>query len=163
MSNCYSYAQSCSLGPLPPRTPSRADPQVPREHKLGPCRHGKIGAFYFYADGSDDDPAFGFIEIEVSVQQVAASTVRLDIYCIADGYQTARGVGAQHPLKIAVMAGERRIGLVEWRFADVLCGHADPMTHSHDVTVKDGDFASIDQIILLATAGRSRPCDDGKV
>jgi hypothetical protein len=27
-------------------------------YELGPCSRGKIGAFYFYADGSRDDPAF---------------------------------------------------------------------------------------------------------
>ena len=67
MTNCDSYRQFCSLGPLPPRTPARADPQVPKDGKLGPCAHGKINSFYFYADGSEDDPAFGFCDIEVSV------------------------------------------------------------------------------------------------
>jgi hypothetical protein len=52
----------------------RPDPQVPKDYELGPCSHGKIGAFYFYADGSKDDPAFGFCEIGVSVQRVAEET-----------------------------------------------------------------------------------------
>ena len=106
LGQCYSYRQFCSLGPLPPRTPARPDPQVPKDRKLGPCSHGKIGAFYFYAEGSQDDPAFGFCEIELSLQRLAENKVRLELYCIADGYQSARGVGARHPLKIAVLAGE---------------------------------------------------------
>src|ERR1700756_1327295 len=91
MGSCYSYRQFCSLGPLPPRTPARPDPQVPKDRKLGPCSHGKIGAFYFYAEGSQDDPAFGFCEIELSLQRLAENKVRLELYCIADGYQSAWG------------------------------------------------------------------------
>jgi hypothetical protein len=58
MGSCYFYRQFCSLGPLPPRAPAQQDPQVPKDYELGPCSHGKIGAFYFYADGSKDDPPF---------------------------------------------------------------------------------------------------------
>src|SRR6202048_542552 len=89
---CYSYRQFCSLGPLPPRTPARPDPQVPRDRKLGSCVHGKIGAFYFYEKGSNDDPAFGFIDGELSVQDISTGKVRVELYCVADGYQTSRGV-----------------------------------------------------------------------
>ena len=117
MARCYSYRQFCSLGRLPPRTPARPDPQVPKDVKLGPCAHGKIGAFYFYAEGSQDDPAFGFCEIELSIQRVAENTIRLELYCIADGFQSARGVGAMHPLKIAVLAGETVLGKCELAFS----------------------------------------------
>jgi hypothetical protein len=158
LGSCYSYRQFCSLGPLPPRTPARPDPQVPKDHKLGPCTHGKIGAFYFYADGSRDDPAFGFCEIEVSVQRVAEQKVRLELYCIADGYQSARGVGARHPLKIAVIAKDRTLAVAEWHFSDVICGYADPMHFAVDLAIDDRIFAAIDRIELMKTQGESRPC-----
>lgn len=80
---------------------------MPKGYKLGPCSHGKVSAFYFYAEGSRDDPAFGFCEIELSVQRVARHRVRLELYCIADGYQSARGTGSTSLLKITVMAGEK--------------------------------------------------------
>jgi hypothetical protein len=144
---------------LPPRTPARPDPQVPRDRKLGVCAHGAIGAFYFYADGSRDDPAFGFCDIEVSVQRVAEGKVRLELYCIADGYQTARGVGSAHPLKIAVIAKETVLAVAEWHFPDVICGHADPMNFATDVDISDELFAQIDRIELQATTGESRPCN----
>src|SRR5262245_62176115 len=70
MGSCCSYRQFCSLGPLPPRTPARPDPQVAKDYELGPCSHGKPARSNFYADGSRDDPAFGFCEIEVSVQHM---------------------------------------------------------------------------------------------
>jgi len=102
---CYSYRQFCSLGPLPPRTPARPDPQVPRDRKLGPCLHGKIGSFYFYEKGSDNDAALGFFDVELSVQSIATGRVRVELYCVADGYQTSRGIGAGHPIRLAIMAG----------------------------------------------------------
>jgi hypothetical protein len=159
MGSCYSYRQFCSLGPLPPRTPARPDPQVPKDYKLGPSLHGKIGAFYFYADGSRDDPAFGFCEIELSVQRMAKDRGRLELYCIADGYQSARGVGGRHPLKIAVLAGERVVGTANWHFPDVICGHADPMHFAADLEINDGLFAAIDRVELVRTSGESELCE----
>jgi hypothetical protein len=131
---------------------------VPRDRELGACAHGVIGAFYFYAEGSRDDPAFGFCDIEVSVQRVADGKVRLELYCIADGYQSARGVGASHPLKIAAMAKERVLAVAEWHFPDVICGHADPMNFAIDLDIADERFAQIDRIELQATMGESRAC-----
>jgi hypothetical protein len=132
---------------------------VPKDRKLGKCAHGAIGAFYFYADGSDDDPAFGFCDIELSVQQIDQGTVRVELYCVADGYQSARGVGVDHPLKIAVLAGDRVLGIANWHFADVICGHADPMHFAADLKIDDTMFGLIDRIELQKTIGQSRPCE----
>jgi hypothetical protein len=132
---------------------------VPTDPKLGACAHGKIDAFYFYANGSDDDPAFGFCDIEVSVQRVGEGIVRIELYCIADGYQSARGVGTHHPLKIAVFAKDRLVGVTNWHFADVICGHADPMHFSANIEVDDGLFGAIDRIELQEAKGQSRPCE----
>lgn len=153
MGACYSYRQFCSLGPLPPRTPARPDPQVPRVSKLGPCLHGKIGAFYFYQEGSRDDPAFGFFDIELSVQSIGNDTLRVELYCVADGYQTARGIGRDHPVEISVLAAGQTVARAKWHFADVIAGHADPMNFSTDVTLKDANFAMIDSIALDKVAG----------
>ena len=158
MGACYSYRQFCSLGPLPPRTPARPDPQVPRDHKLGPSVHGMIGAFYFYAQDSRDDAAFGFFDIELSVQSITPTTTRVEVYCVADGYQTSRGVGAKHPLRVSVMAGAKTVGTVEWHFSDVICGHADPMNFSTDLELAGVSFAQIDSIALEKTEGLSAPC-----
>jgi hypothetical protein len=159
MASCYSYPVFCSLGPLPPRTPARSDPQVPADRSLGACAHGKIGAFYFFADGSDDDAAFGFCDIELSIQHVAQGIVRIELYCIADGYQSARGIGAVHPLKIAILAKDRILGVAQWHFADVICGHADPMHFSADIQIDSGMFGLIDRVELQKTEGWSRPCE----
>ena len=132
---------------------------MPRDRALGPCGHGAIGAFYFYDEGSRDDAAFGFCDIEVSVQHVGTGKVRLELYCIADGYQSARGVGVRHPLKIAVMAKDRILAVAAWHFADVICGHADPMNFATDVDIADELFAQIDRIELQKTTGESRPCE----
>jgi hypothetical protein len=155
---CYSYRQFCSLGPLPPRTPARPDPQVPRDGKLGPCMHGTIGSFYFYEKGSEDDAAFGFFNVELSVQCISAGKARVELYCVADGYQTSRGVGARHPIKLAVMADGKVVGSTEWHFHDVICGHADPMNFSVDIDIGSTSFSLIDRIDLLAVDGLSAPC-----
>ena len=158
LGTCYSYPQFCSLGPLPPRTPARPDPQVPRDRALGACAHGKIGAFYFYMEGSSDDPAFGFCEIEVSVQRVAEGKVRLELYCIADGYQSERGIGKRHPLKVAILAKDKVLATADWHFPDVICGHADPMHFVTDLAMADNLFARVDRIELAGTTGESEPC-----
>ena len=132
---------------------------MPRDRALGACAHGAIGAFYFYADGSRDDPAFGFCDIELSVQHVAVGKVRLELYCVADGYQSARGVGARYPLEIAVMAKDRILAVAKWHFPDVICGHADPMNFAIDLDIADELFGQIDRIELQKTTGESRACD----
>jgi hypothetical protein len=132
---------------------------VPRDRKLGLCSHGKIGAFYFYLEGSRNDPAFGFCDIEVSIQHVAPGKLRFELYCIADGYQSARGVGSTHPLRIGMMALGRAQASVNWHFPDVICGHADPMNFATDVDMPDELFAQIDGIELLGTKGEARACD----
>jgi hypothetical protein len=157
VTTCYSYQHFCSLGLVPPRTVGRADPQVPVDAKLGPARYGKIGAFYFYAEGSKDDPAFGFFDIELSVQALTPARLRVELYCVADGYQTARGVSGS-PLAIALMAGEAVVATVPWRYHDVLCGHADPMSFSADIDGDAAQFAAVDRIALLAVEGRAAPC-----
>jgi hypothetical protein len=118
-----------------------------------------ITATHAGPDGSRDDPAFGFCEIELSVQRVAENRVRLELYCIADGYQSARGVGARHPLKIAVLAGEKVVGTANWYFPDVICGHADPMHFTADLEIDDELSAGIDRIELARTSGQSESCD----
>ena len=158
MGKCYSFRQFCSLGPLPPRTPARPDPQVPRDNKLGPCVHGKIGSFYFYEKGSDHDAAFGFFDVELSVQSISTGKIRIELYCVADGYQTSRGVGAEHPIKLAIMADSKVVGSTEWCFPDVICGHADPMNFSTDIDIGDTSFPLIDRIDLLGVDGLSAPC-----
>jgi len=132
---------------------------VPKERELGACAHGKIGAFYFYAEGSSDDPAFGFCDIELSVQHVAENRVRLELYCIDDGFQSARGIGVRHPVKIAVIAKDRVLATASWYFPDVICGHADPMHFAADLEIADALFAQIDRIELAGTSGESEPCD----
>jgi len=120
--------------------------------------HGKIGSFYFYEKGSSDDAAFGFFDMELSVQHISASTIRVELCCVADGYQTSRGVGRGHPIQIAIMADGKTVGSTEWRFADVICGHADPMNFSVDIDIGDTSFSLIDRIDLLGVDGLSAPC-----
>jgi hypothetical protein len=126
---------------------------------LGACAHGKIGAFYFYAQGSDDDPAFGFCDIELSVQRIAKNRVRLELYCIADGYQSARGVSARHPVRITVLAKDRVLARAHWHFPDVICGHADPMHFASDLEIADELFARIDRVELAGRSGESDASD----
>jgi hypothetical protein len=138
--------QFCSLGPLPPRTPARPDPQVPREPNLGPARWGKIGALYFYLSASGDDPAFGLFDIELSLQRLGDRKLRVDLYAIADGYQRGGASGADNPLEIMLWVNQRCIARFVWIFPDILDGTADPVTMSRDLESASSDWAAIDRI-----------------
>lgn len=119
-----------------------------------------IGAFYLYEQGSSDDAAFGFFDIELSVQSLGPESIRVEVYCIADGYQSSRGVGANHPLQISVMSGDTIVATAQWRFADVICGHADPMHFSTDLPLAGRTFADIDRVALESVEGWSTPCEE---
>jgi hypothetical protein len=62
-------------------------------------------------------------------------------------------------LKIAVVAGDKVLGIAAWHFGDVICGHADPMHFSVDIEIDDGMFGLIDRIELQKTDGWSQPCE----
>jgi hypothetical protein len=132
---------------------------VPHEPDLGPCRYGKIGAFYFYHAGSDDDAAFGFFDIELSVQAIAPEQARIELYCTADGYQSSRGIGTAHPMRIVLMAGDQTLASVDWTFADVICGHADPMSFSIDIAFDHADRRRVDRVALWDVRGLAAPCE----
>ena len=150
MKSHYAYPQSCSLGPLPPRTPARPDPQVPREPKLGAAQWGMIGAFYVYVGGSRDDPAFGMFAIEISLQRLSNQRARVEIYAIADGYQRGGALGSQHPLTTSLKHGDRVAASFVWLFPNIVDGVADPMSFSRDIDLAQD--AGVDRI-ELALAG----------
>jgi hypothetical protein len=56
------------------------------------------------------------------------------------------------------MAQDRVLAVANWHFADVICGHADPMNFATDLDIADELFAQIDRIELQETKGESRPC-----
>jgi hypothetical protein len=153
MTTHYAYPQSCSLGPPPPRTPARPDPQIPREPNLGAARWGKIGAFYFYVQGSSDEPAYGLFDIEVSLQRLSSGKTRVEIYAIADGYQRGGASGSEHPLNIALKRGDRVIARVEWIFPDILDGHADPISLSRDIDLGAAECDDVNLIEIDAPRG----------
>jgi hypothetical protein len=85
------------------------------------------------------------------------------VYCVADGYQTSRGIGAGHPIELAIMAGGKTVGSAEWPFADVICRHADPMNFSIDIDIGYTSFSLIDRIDLLGVDGLSAPADSANL
>lgn len=152
MNACYAYPQSCSLGPPPPRTPARPDPQVPKDPNLGLARWGKIGAFYFYVEGSKDDPVFGLFDMEISLQSLSNGKARVDIYAIADGYQGGGALGSEYPVTISLKQGESIVARFVWIFPDILDGHADPLTCSRDIDLGAAEAADVERI-EVAPAG----------
>lgn len=150
MMSYYAYPQFCSLAPPPPRTPARPDPQVPADAQLGPARWGKIGAFYFYVVGSDDDAAFGLFDMEFSLQRLPKGKARLEIYAIADGYQRGGASGLEHPLRIRLMHGARQAATVDWPYPNILDGNADPMSWSHDFELAADLCDGVDRIEIAA-------------
>lgn len=150
--SCRSTRTVASLGPVPPRMPGRTDAQVPTSLDDGPVRYGKVPHLYFYTDGKGTDAAFGFVDLEVSVQRVAGH-YDVQLYCFADGYQSGTGSGAGVPLKIEIRAGDRSVGAIEWPYPDVRSGTSDPLTFRTPLTITDTDFEAIDMLVVpVATA-----------
>jgi hypothetical protein len=58
-----------------------------------------------------------------------------------------------------VIARDHVLAVADWHFADVICGHADPMNFATDLDIANESFAKIDRIELQETKGESRACD----
>jgi hypothetical protein len=145
---CRSLLQFASLGPLPPRTPGRPDAQVPEDLTAGPAVYAKLPQVYFYDANRPDDPAFGFIDIEMSVQRRSDGRFLLDLYCSGDGYQSGAGLPSGEGLRIDFMAGGDVIASASWEFREVSSGRCDPMSFAAWLPMKDDDFKRIDAIRL---------------
>jgi len=50
------------------------------------------------------------------------------------------------------------LATANWRFPDVICGHADPMHFAADLDIEDRFFAQIDRIELVPMMGESELC-----
>jgi hypothetical protein len=154
-SNCRSEPKVSLFGRIPPRTPGRSDAEVPRDAALGPARYARISHVYFY---SDEDAAYGLLDIEISLQRRHNGEIWLEAYCIGDGYQSSRGSGAEHPLRFELRSGDSCLAQAEWRYPSVLCGHFDPMMFAARVRLSAAEFESVDRIYLPATSAAAESC-----
>ena len=169
MGICTSVPQACTLGRLPPRTPGRPDAQVPERADAGPVRYGRLSHFYFFeagGDGADQgdadqgDWAYGFLDIEIAVQKRGGSDCWLEIYCTGDGFQSATGTGAEHPLLVTLTAGGKDVATARWHYPPVLCGNSDPLSHAVAIKLSAREFETIDGARLWAGQAVSRSCMD---
>lgn len=158
MIECYSYRQSCEMGLLPPRMPDRADAQVPHDPATGKLVYGRVGHFYFYEAGTRDDPAFGLVEIEISAQYLGHNRVLLEAYAIGDGYQSCSGNGRNAPLTVELHGPADVVASARWVYDDILCGHADPLTLSVELTLTEAEFDTVERAVLPAAAGSAQLC-----
>ncbi len=156
LSRCHSVEQFASFGPPPPRTPGRPDPQVPEDLGAGPAIYAKLPHVYFYDGNRPDDPAFGFIEIEISVQRRGEGQYRLDLYCVGDGHQSGAGLPNGEGLPIELLAAEAVVAGAAWVFCEVSSGRCDPVTFAATLTMNDADYARIDRVRLPSAAGVCR-------
>jgi hypothetical protein len=140
------YPQACTLAPLPPRTPSRPDPQLPYDPQLGPARWGKIGALYFYASTGEDDPVFGLNDIEVTLQRIGETRVRVELYAIGDGYQRGGVKGSDSPLTIRLKRAGAAIAAMSWTLPEILDGCADPITFSAEIAMNESDWRGVESV-----------------
>ena len=148
MFQCRSEPQLISLGRVPPRTPGRSDAQVPHDPEQGESRYARISHLYFYSGSSFSDPVYGLLDIEIALQQRRDEDVWLEIYCVGDGYQSGRSSGAEQPLIVEILHGERKLTTVAWNYPDVLCGHFDPMYFEAKTDLSPRDFEAADRISL---------------
>lgn len=145
---CRSGQQLCALGPPPPRTPGRADPQVPATPVSGRVLHGRIPHLYFHFDAGQQDAAFGMLDIEIAVCEPARGRSRVELYCVGDGYQAGTGTRRGEVLVIELRSREGIVAVVEWRWPDVVSGRAEVMCLTTDVAMSDADFASLDRAAI---------------
>ncbi len=71
MVECRSLPQMCLLGPMPPRTPGRSDPQVPSDAGRGDSKYGRIPFVYFYREGCSSKPQPLAVEFRIGARTVA--------------------------------------------------------------------------------------------
>jgi hypothetical protein len=144
---CRSSRRLTSLDRLPPRSPGYGDAQVPdRPSPL--TRHGAIAHYWFYIEGSDDNVAFGLRDIEVSVTPITPEEALVELYCIGDGFQSGHGRCLDRAIPIELRSGDAVLARLQWRFPDILSGHADPITASWRVAMNHSQVAALDSLIL---------------
>lgn len=148
---CRSIPQFASLGPVPPRTPGRPDTQVPEDPAAGYALYAKLPHVYFQNASHPDDPVFGFIDVEISVQQRNDGRFKLDLYCTGDGHQSGAGLPSGEGLRIELMAGNETVAATGWEFPEVSSGRCDPMAFATWLSMKNDDFKRIDRVRLPAT------------
>ena len=158
MVECRSVPQMCLLGPIPPRTPGRADAQVPSDSARGESKYGRIPFVYFYQDGVSGDATFGLLDIEIAVQRRGPQAFQFEIYCIGDGYQSGHGSSDRQPLVIEFRAGTRTLAVTEWRYADVLSGHTDPLTFACPIDLTEAGFQALDSVFLPSVRAEATIC-----
>lgn len=156
LTRCQSVAQFASFSAPPPRTPGRPDPQVPETLDAGPAIYAKLPHVYFYDANRPDDPVFGFIEIEISLQRRGEGLYRIDLYCIGDGHQNGAGLANGEGLMIELLAGDRVVAAVSWPFREVSVGRCDPMSFAASPAMRDADYDKIDRVRLPAVAAICR-------
>ena len=117
---------------MPPRTPGRPDPQAPEDPAAGVAIYAKLPHLYFYDANRIDDPAFGFIEIEISVQRRGAGRYLLDLCCYMDGHQNGAGLPNGEGVHVELMVGEKVVASASWTFCTVNFGRIINIT-SHAV------------------------------
>jgi hypothetical protein len=158
MVECRSLPQMCLLGPIPPRTPGRSDARVPSDASRGESKYGRIPFVYFYQKDSKADPAFGLLDIEISIQRRGPKLFQFEIYCIGDGYQSGHGSSKPQPLEIEFRVGVRAVAKAEWSYPAVLDGHMDPLGFSAGIELSDADFQDIDSALLPSVRGEVTIC-----
>lgn len=153
---CRSFPQVASFGPLPPRTPARPDPQVPNDLAAGPSLYAKLPHLYFYDANHPEDPTFGFVDLEISLQRQSGDRVLLDLYCTGDGHQSGAGLPSGQGIRIEILAGQEILDAVNWEFREVGSGRCDPVSFSTWLDLKVDQFDLVDAIRIPPSAAVCR-------
>lgn len=147
---CRSRPQFCALGPPPPRTPGRADPQVPETPTARGFVHGRVAHLYFFLDDEGRDAGFGMTDIEIAVCEPIAGRCAVEVYCVGDGYQTGTGQSCGAPLVIEFRSADRLVASIAWQWPDVVGGRAEVMHLRTEAPMSPADYASLDRASIPA-------------
>ena len=145
---CRSLQQMCAVGPLPPRVPGRADPQVPTRPTDREVRYGRISHLYFDLDTEHLDAGFGMFDIEISITTPVAGRCAVEVYCVGDGFQSGTGTCGGEPIRIEFRSPQGLIASVEWVWPDIHVGRAEVIHMATEVPMDAEGFAAIDRLLL---------------
>jgi hypothetical protein len=152
MHQYVSESQWFSLGRIPPRTPERADAQVPVDGSLGEARYGRCSHLYFRSVDEPAEVAYGFLDLEVSIQARRDGSFGFEAYCIGDGFQSGHGSGSRVPLRFEVWGDDARLACIHWHYPKVASGQLDPLAFSAPIALTANAFALADRVFIPPVA-----------
>jgi hypothetical protein len=148
MGGCYTKGASGTFGP------EHGQPTDLRKEKYAYC-----GDFWFYNDGSADNPAFGFNNVVIRIAKQSPTTASVKLIYNNNGHQGGSGATPySHPITIGFYSGDFPEASVEGVPYDVPCHSSDYREWNGEIAFLEGKFDTITVAKLEPGTGFSVTC-----